>query len=158
MARATVEDPIKVHRFRLVIDGFVRAGFSEVTGLKSETEVAKYREGGFNTTEQKSAALTNFPDITLKRGQIIGSTRGGDDDFIDWVKQVFDVAGAGTAANYRKDLDIEQYNSMNQKVRVWRVYNAWPKNHDAFSDLKGEGNDNSMEALVLVHEGYEKIL
>lgn len=158
MARASVEDPIKVFRYRVVVDGFVRAGFSECSGLESDTEVAEYREGGFNETKQKSAGLTSFGDITLKRGQIIGSQRGGDDDFITWYSQIFDVAAAGNAANYRKDLDIEQYSASNVRVRVWRVYEAWPKKFKPFSDLKAEASENSLEDIIIVNEGFERVL
>ena len=155
MARASIEDPIKVFRFRVVVDGFVRAGFTEVTGFERDTEEAKYREGGFNETVQKSAGLTSFGDITLRRGQIIGSSRGGDDDFLIWASDVFDVASAGNAANYRKDLDIEQYSAQNLRVRIWRTYNCFPKKFKPFTDLKGDGSDNSVEEMVLANEGWE---
>ena len=158
MARASVEDPLKVFRFRVIVDGFIRAGFSEVSGFDRTTEEAKYREGGFNETVQKSAGLTDFPDITMRRGQIVGSSRGGDDDFINWASQVFDVASAGNATNYRKDLDIEQYSSTNVRARVWRVYNCWPKGFKPASDFKADGNDNSVEELKVANEGWEKVL
>lgn len=158
MARASVEDPLKVFRFRVIVDGFVRAGFSEVAGFDRTTEEAKYREGGFNETVQKSAGLTEFPDITMRRGQIVGSSRGGDDDFINWAASVFDVASAGNATNYRKDLDIEQYSATNVRARVWRVYNCWPRGFKPTSDMKADGNDNSIEELKVANEGWEKIL
>jgi phage tail-like protein len=158
MARAALEDPLKVFRFRVVVDGFVRAGFTELNGIDRNTEEVKYREGGFNETSQKSAGLTEFPDITLKRGQIVGSSRGGDDDYVDWAQLVFDVASAGNDNNYRKDLDIEQYNALNVRARVWRVYNTWPKGYKPMSDGKAEGNENSFEELRLSNEGWEKVL
>lgn len=158
MARASIEDPIKTFRFRIVVDGFIRAGFSEVTAPEMSTEEAAYREGGFNETKQKSAGLTSFGDITMRRGQIIGSSRGGDNDFLDWYKQVFDVASSGNSSNYRKDLDIEQFSASNVRVRVWRVYDAWPKKLKPFSDLKADGSENSLEDIVVVNEGYEQVL
>lgn len=158
MARASIEDPLKVFRYAVVVDGFVRAGFSECMGLDRTTEVAKYREGGFNETVQKSAGLTDFPDITLKRGQIIGSSRGGDADFLNWATQVFDVAAAGNAENYRKDLDIQQFNAQNVLARVWTVYNCFPVGFKPMGDLKGDGNDNSVEELKIANEGWEATL
>jgi len=158
MARASIEDPLKVFRFRIVVDGFVRAGFTECSGFERDTEEAKYREGAFNETHQKSAGLSNFGDITLKRGQIVGSVRGGDDDFITWCDQVFQVSSAGNAANYRKDLDIEQYSAANIRVRVWRVYECWPKKNKPFGDLKADSSENSIEEITLVNEGWERVL
>ena len=157
MPRGTVEDPIKVFNFQIRIDGFVRAGFSEFSGIDQSTEEVKYREGGFNDTPQLSAGLTNFAVVTLKRGQIIGSTRGGDDDFLIWCKQVIDVSGAGNATNYRKDLDIVQMSAQNVVVRTWRLYECWPKGFKPFTDLKGMGNENSYEELRLAYEGFELV-
>lgn len=157
MARAAIEDPLKSFRFRVRIDGFIRAGFTEVTGFDRNTEEVKYREGGFNETYQKSAGLSDFPDIVLRRGQIVGGSRGGDDDFINWAQQVFDVAAAGNDLNYRKDLDIEQYNALNTRARLWRVYNCWPKGFKPMSDQKADGNADSIEELRLANEGWERI-
>lgn len=158
MARASIEDPVKVFRFRVVVDGFVRFGFTEVSGLNKETDQAEYREGIMPTTPQKSSGLTKFADLTLKRGQIIGSSQGGDSDMIDWSDSVANLAASVGNNNYRKDIDIEQYNSLNVKVRVWRVTNAWPKNFKPMSDLNGTSSDNSIEEIVLANEGFERVL
>jgi phage tail-like protein len=155
MARASVEDPLKIFRFRIEVDGMARAGFSEMTGLARSTDVAEYREGGMNETPQKSAGLSKFSDLTLKRGQILGSSRGGDDDFIVWATQVHDVAVGGNAAVYRRDLDVVQFDSSNQEVRRWRILNAFPNSYKAYGDLNGSSSDNSMEELVLAYEGFE---
>lgn len=158
MARASVEDPIKAFRYRVIVDGFQRAGFSEATGLaKRKTEQVKYREGGFNETVQKSAGLTEFPDVTLTRGVIIGSSRGGTNDMVDWGQEVFDVASSGNASNYRRDLDVQLYNAQNVQARVWRIYECWPSEVDGMSDLKGESSENVVEKLVLANEGNEVI-
>lgn len=157
MARGAVDDPIKVFRFRVRIDGFVRAGFTEVTGFKRTTDEAGYREGGFNETPQKSAGLTNYGDITFRRGQLIGSTRGGDNDIITWVEQVHRVTVQGNAANYRKELDVEQYNAMNQRVAVWRVFEAWAADFTPFTDLSATSSENSYEEIVVKCEGWRRV-
>ena len=158
MPRASQEDPIKVFRFRVRVDGFVRAGFTKVTGFKRTTEQSKYREGGDNETFQVSAGLTSYGPITLTRGLIVGSSRGGDDDMYDWAEQVMSVAGGGNAANYRKDLDIEQYNAQNVRARVWTVVNSWPAEVEPTSDLDGSSSENAVESMVLAHEGWTKSL
>lgn len=155
MARAAIEDPLKVFRFRVLIDGFARAGFSSVSGLKRTTEKAEYREGGMNETKQKSAGLTDYGDITLKRGQIIGSSRGGDSDIIDWAELVHDVAIGGNAANYRKDFTIEQYNSLNDRACYWEVYDAWITDATFMSDMSADSSDNSYEEITLANEGHK---
>ena len=157
MARASVEDPIKVFRYQIEIDGFIRAGFSEVTGLVKETDVVEYREGGQNETPQKSAGLTKFPDLTFKRGQIFGSLRGGDNDFYDWAQQVHDVAAGGNAANYRRDIEVVQYSSSNLEIRRWRLSQCWPRSFKASSDLAGLTSDNSIEEIIVTYEGFELV-
>lgn len=157
MARASVEDPIKVFRYQIEIDEFVRAGFSEMSALVKETDVVEYREGGQNETPQKSAGLTKFPDLTFKRGQIFGSLRGGDNDFYNWAQDVHDVAAGGNAANYRRDIEVVQYNSSNIEVRRWRLSQCWPRSFKASSDLVGLTSENSIEELIITYEGFELI-
>lgn len=115
-----------------------------------------------NATPQKSAALTKFNDITFKRGQIVGSQRGGDNDFVVWASNVYDGSvgsqfGGGTpnAVNYRREITVQQFDATNALVRTWVITNAWPKRFKAFSDLNGLGNDNSIEELTVTHEGFD---
>lgn len=153
MARPTILDPLKAFRFRLVIDGFARLGFSEVNGLEKDTDEVKYREGGMNETERKSAGLSHFGDLTLKRAQVFPGT--GGDDMITWVEQVHSVQ-KGNATKYRKDFDIEQQNFAGVTVCTWRVHEAWPKKFKPMSDLKGDSSADSYEEIVITHEGFEK--
>lgn len=155
--RASIEDPVKVFRFRVEIDGVVRAGFTECSGLERTTDVAEYREGGMNESPQKSAGLSKFSDIVLKRGQILGSQRGGDNDFVQWAREVHDVSTLGNSANYRRTLSIVQFNSVNLEVKRWTIYNAWPSRYKPFSDLNGTSSDNSIEELTLTHEGFDLV-
>lgn len=157
MGRASTEDPIKVFRFRVEIDGVVRAGFTECTGLERTTDIAEYREGGMNETPQKSAGLSKFSDIVLKRGQMLGSERGGDNDFVAWASDVHSVSTMGNSANYRRSLSIVQFNSLNLEVKRWTIYNAWPSRYKPFSDLNGTSSDNSIEELTLAHEGFDLV-
>ena len=143
-------------RFRVLVDGFVRGGFSEQTGMKRKTAEASYREGGMNDTPQKSAGLTTYDNITLKRGQLIGSTQGGDDDFVDWAEQVMDVAAAGNATNYRKDVTTQQYAATNTIARTWAIYDCWVSDYEPMSGQNANTSENSFETIVLTNEGWEK--
>jgi phage tail-like protein len=155
MARGVIEDPLKVFRFAVAESGLKRAGFSEVTGLEGSVEVAEYREGGYNETVRKSAGLASYANITLRRGQIIGSAEGGDDDLYTWWSSVQNVTGRGNAANYRRDLDIIQYDATYQEVRRWHVREAWPVRFKPMADLNAtETAGNSIEEVELAHEGF----
>lgn len=155
MARTSVEDPLKVFRFTVEIDGMARAGFMECAGLERTTEEAEYREGGDNETPKKSAGLSKFGDLTLKRGQVLDE---GQNDFLNWAMEVHDVASkGGSQRDYRRDIDIVQYERGGTEVARWRVYETWPKKYKPFGDLNGLGNENSIQELVLANEGFEKV-
>ena len=51
----TREDPIPAFRFTVTFDNLPPGGFSDCTGLQTETEVQEYREGGLNTHTWKFA-------------------------------------------------------------------------------------------------------
>jgi phage tail-like protein len=135
--------------------GGSRTGFMECSGLESETEVAEYREGGDNATVKKSPGLTKFSDITLKRGQILDE---GQNDLYAWYQQVFNLTTAGGGdKEIRRDIDIVQYERGDEAVRRWRVYNCFPNKYKAMGDLNATSNDNSIEELTLVNEGWEQV-
>ena len=156
MGRGAVADPLKSFRFRVEIDGFIRFGFSKVSGLNVETDVIEYREGGDNETPQKSPGLAKYGDVTLSRGQIVPGP--GADDFLNWFAQVHKVAVQGSSAEFRREPVIHQYNSLNQKVRSWKLNHAWPKSYKPMGDVDAQSSENSVEELVLAHEGFELIL
>ena len=85
MPTSTRTDPYGSFDFLLEIDGIVAAGFSEVSGLASETEVMEYREGGEAVnTLRKIPGLTKYSNIVLKRGVT------ADKSLWNWRKTVVD--------------------------------------------------------------------
>jgi phage tail-like protein len=156
MARTSVEDPLKVFRFIVEIDGMARAGFMEASGLERTTEVAEYREGGDNETMKKSAGLSAFSDITLRRGQILDE---GQNDFYNWAQEVHNVSSlGGNVRDYRRDIDIVQFERGGVEVKRWRVFECWPNRFKPFGDLNATStSDNSIEELSLVNEGFELV-
>ena len=61
-------DPYGQFNFLIEIDGVTRAGFSEVSGLTTDTNVIEYREGQEVTTVRKLPGLMKYTNIVLKRG------------------------------------------------------------------------------------------
>ena len=150
--RSANEDPIKTYRYRVEIDGFEKAGFTSCSGLAIDMAVVEYREGGMNETPQKSLGLASFSDINLVRGQIAGGI--GEFDILNWEAETFDLAILGHPGEYRRDLDIVQYNNFGAEIRRWRVINCIIKNMKPMGDLNGQASENSMESMTLAHEGY----
>jgi len=154
--RASTQDPLKVFNYAVEIDGFKRLGFAEVTGLKANTEVVEYREGGMNESVRKSAGLSSYDNITFKRGQIIDPNEEGEDDFYDWYLQVQSVRTQGyNDPDYRRNITVVQFNRDGTVARRWNIVNAWPCGYVPFSDLNGTESSDSMEEIEVCHEGFE---
>lgn len=149
-SRSSKQDPLKNFRYAMIVPGFARIGFESISGLKSSTESIDYREGGDEETPRKSAGQTTYEPITCTRGQIVDPDGEGEFDFYIWRLMV-----KRNDPNYRRDIVIIQYNRDRTEARRWLVSNVWPNEDVAFSDLKGTGNEDSIESLTLQHEGYE---
>jgi phage tail-like protein len=62
------------------VGGVKVGGFSEVTGLSTDTDVVEYREGADQTTPRKIIGASKATDVTLKRGVV------PDSSLYDWYK------------------------------------------------------------------------
>jgi len=153
MPRSSLEDPLKNFKFRVEIDGVARAAFAECTNLERTTEVVEYNEGGKNDSPQKSAGRTNYGNITLRRGVII--VADGDEDLVNWCRDVEDIlTNGGNALDYRRDIDIVILNRDGSTGRRVRVQACWPAKYK-LSDLNAGSNENFMEEIELVNEGWD---
>lgn len=155
MTRTAQEDPLKNFNYHIEIDNFARFGFSKASGLKQTTNVIEYGEGGQNATTQKSPGKTSFDNLTFERGVIIFPGQG-QDDIVEWATQVFDVSSrqAGSSNLFRRTIHVVQFSKTGLEARRWEVVQAWACGTGAFSDLEFKGDDNSVETLIVCHEGY----
>lgn len=133
-------------KFHFVVSwGGARIGFTEVSGLETETEVVEYREGASpEYSKLKMPGMQKFSNITLKRGTFLG-----DNDFFDWWKTTR-LLGKPE----RRDLLISLLNEEHSPVMSWKIKNAFPTKFTA-TDLKADANEVAIEALELAHEGIE---
>ncbi len=82
---ATDSDPYGQFNFQVKIDGIIVAGFSEVSGLITDTNIIEYREGSDNVeTVRKLPGLRKYNNIVLKRGWT------ADNKLWTWRKSVID--------------------------------------------------------------------
>ena len=146
-------------------------GFATVSGLTVATESIAYREGGYNTTVHQIPGQTTFQPITMSRGVLLGTNQHQA-----WMKQLFaTISGTGSSgagADFRCNVDISvlthpnpgewknsngdkatSVNDMHVSMR-FRVYNAWIQSL-AYSEMNSMGNEIMVEALTLVHEGWD---
>jgi phage tail-like protein len=138
------QDPYLNYNFLVEIDGIVRAGFSEVSGLDATIDVVEYREGGENTTPRKLPGQTNYSNITLRWGMT------GDTSLYDWHRTT--VQGNIE----RRSGSIIVLNRLGEEVARWNFYQAWPTRYKA-PDLNATGSESAVEEVELVHEGVERV-
>ena len=63
------KDPYKSFNFLIEVGKLVVGGFTEVSGLRAEIEVLKFREGGLNEYMHQLPGPARFPNnLILKRG------------------------------------------------------------------------------------------
>ena len=147
-------DPYKSFRFEVEISGrmvFARAGFQKVSGLKMETEVIEYREGGDNLTVSKSPGLTKFDPITLERGM------SEDTDMWAWASKIFHIdKSAHEQVKYRANVKIKLKDRNGKVVKAWEIPNAWISRYET-GEFDAMGNNVMIETIELQHEGFKSI-
>ena len=153
--RSDEEDPLKTFLFQVEIQQYARFGFSKCSGLSAKTDVIEYREGGQNSTKQKSPGLTEFPNVTLERGQIFAAGFG-DKDSLNWYFSVFNASSkkAQSPKNFRRQVEIVQFDKEAVERYRWQLVQCWPTEIKPLSDLDAMKSDNSIEQVVLAHEGW----
>jgi phage tail-like protein len=136
------DDPLAGFNFLLESGGVLRAGFSEITGLNSESDVVEYRTGADDFTNRKLPGMKKFGNVTLKRGVAASA----DQDLIAWRNSVLvgDVK--------RLDVSILLLDEQrNEQVR-YNLRAAWPSKWVG-PDLKGGASEIAIEQLEIAHEG-----
>lgn len=145
-------DPYRNFKFEVEIDGFVRAGFSKVTGLKHTVEVVEYREGGENETMRKLPGQSSFDPVTFERGK--SADDSGDMD--NWIREIFNLDAKdglqGENDLFRRNVSIYLKDKAGTRRVKWTLLRAWPSEYSA-GDLDASANDVHIETLVLQNEG-----
>lgn len=135
-------DPLGGFNFFLETGQLLRAGFSEVTGLNSETDVVDYREGTDDITVRKLSGMKKFGMVTLKRGVAASVAQ----DFIAWRKSVED------GNIIRQDISIVLLDEHRDEGLRYNLRNAWPSKWVG-PDLKAGANEIAIEQIEICHEG-----
>jgi phage tail-like protein len=148
--------------------GVAQLGFTSVSGLSATTESIPYREGGYNTTFHQIPGQTTFAPVALQRGVVLGTRQNWD-----WMRRLFATVQAGAtslnvgANNFRCDVEIQVLShpiagtgsedgstSGDHIAQRFMIYNAWITSI-AYSDLNAGDNAIFVEAITLVHEGFD---
>ena len=135
-------DPYGQFNFQIEIDGVIRGGFSEVSGLTTDTNIIEYREGQEITTPRKLPGLMKYNNIVLKRGW----TR--DRKLWDWRKKVID------GKTERQSGAIVLLDEARQPALRWNFVQGWPSKWEGPA-LNAKTSEVAIETLEIAHEGLE---
>ena len=143
--RSIIQDPYLSFRFNVKIEGIAIAGFNEATGLSFETEVEKFREGGFNTHERQLVGPTKCPDrLILKRG--ISSN-----ELWRWYKNV--LAGQ-MARKEQLTITLRDYSGTDVQDWEWVFMNVCPVKWTG-PQFKAGSAEVAFETIELIHKGLK---
>ncbi|MBS0559288.1 MAG: phage tail protein [Proteobacteria bacterium] len=140
-----IADPYANFSFLVEIDGIVRAGFHEVSGVDSSIDVIEHQEGN-DTVTRKYPGRVKYSNIVLRWGL------ADDTDLYQWHQQW--VTGDPAAKRKTGSIVLQDRRGKTELAR-WNFTNAWPCRYTAPS-LNAEGNDIAIETLELAHEGVER--
>lgn len=132
-------DPYGAFNFLVEIDGSPSAGFAEVSGLSTETDVIEYRNGNEPTTLRKLPGLSKYADITLKRGFTQSK------DLWEWRRAVI------SGQTERRGGAIVVLNEAREQVLRFEFREGWPSRWDG-PPLDAMGKGVAIETLVISHE------
>jgi phage tail-like protein len=139
------DDPYQQYNFLIEIDGVARAGFTECSGLTTDTDAIDYREGADRTLNvRKLSGLRKYTNIVLKRGY----TR--DKSLWDWRKKVIN------GFTERRSADIILLDEARNEVLRWRVREVWISKWDS-GPFNAKTNDVAIETIEMMHEGLELV-
>ena len=139
--RTQRQDPLPAFLFSVEINGQNVGFFKSVGGLKIETDVIEYQEGGDGGgTIHKLAGATHYANIRLTRGFT------GDRALYDWF--VATKKPNPTRVNGR----IIMLNNHGTQVAAWRFVNGFPVKWEG-PDLDASTNEVAIESIEIAHEG-----
>jgi len=141
-ATGSRNDPFAAFNFLVEIDGVTVAGFSECTGLSTESDVIEYREGKEPITVRKLPGLDKYTNIVLKRGYTASK------DLWNWRKQTID------GKTQRHSGSIVLQDETKKEALRWNFREGWPKKWDGPA-FNAKTNEVAIEVLEIAHEGLQ---
>jgi phage tail-like protein len=141
-------DPLTTFCFKLEITGVISgsdaAFFKSVSGLKSESEVVAFQEGGLNTSTRQLVGPVKWPNLILKRGF------SGNAALLEWRDKWLDD-NPGRKLE-RRNGKIIQLSSDLKKVCSWDFIAGWPCKWEG-PDFDASKSELAIETLEIAHEG-----
>lgn len=142
MAGSQRKDHQAVGFFKVELDGIDSGSFRKCGGLKTETEVFEYQEGGDNEATHKLIGPTKASNIVLTKGFI------SDPALFKWRDE---IQASGTKAIKRRNGSIVAL-ALDGKTEIgrWNFQKAWPVRWEMteFDSSTGEAACEILELAV----------
>lgn len=133
-------DPHSIATFHVEIDGIDGATFRKCSGLKTETEIFEFQEGGENEVVHKLVGQTKHGNILLQQGYTASP------DFFKWRDEIHT---GNEKAIKRRNGSIVAYAADNQtEVGRWNFEKAWPIRWE-MSEFDTSAGQAAVETLEL---------
>ena len=133
-------DPFAAFNFLVEIDGVTVAGFSECSGLSTESDVIEYRVGKEPATVRKLPGLDKYANIVLKRGYTTAK------ELWAWRKTVID------GKTQRKSGSIVLLDESRKEALRWNFREGWARKWDG-PTFNAKTNEVAIEMMEIAHEG-----
>lgn len=119
--------------------------FQSISGLTVSLETEDISEGGENRFKHKLPMKSSYPNLTLKRGMVVGSS------LISWCKDALE--------NFifePKDLTIKLLNEDHEPLQTWNVVHAYPIKWSV-DDFNAQESKVVLETLELHYHYFNTI-
>lgn len=147
---ANRDTPYGAFNFLVNIDGehapdSVLGGFSDVSGLGTEVNIAEYRNGNEKENHVRKIPGTHkVSDVTLKRGVVNAQ------DFWSWISEV-----QREGPSKQRNVSISLRDEAGNPVQTWLLRRVVPSKYTAPALAAKGGGEIAVEELVLAAEALE---
>jgi phage tail-like protein len=147
MAGSSRKDHHAVGYFKVELDGIDSGSFRKCGGLKTETEVFEYQEGGNNEATYKLVGPTKASNIVLTKGFV------SDPALFKWRDE---IQASGTKKITRRNGSIVAL-ALDGKTEVgrWNFTKAWPVRWE-MTEFDAHSGEAACEILELAVHSVSK--
>jgi phage tail-like protein len=140
-------DPIVASYFKIEIDSIEMATFRKCSGLKTETEIFEYQEGGDNERVHKLVGQSRANNIVLTNGYIV------DPALSKWREEI--AQKPNDPIKRRSGAIIALARDGKTQLVRWNFYEAWPVRWE-ISEFDASSGQATCETLELAAERVER--
>lgn len=140
------KDPFLGSLFRVEIDGIIAGSFRSCSGLRLESEVFEYAEGGSNDGARKLPGPTKVGNIVLRKGLL------NSDELWKWRESFL----RGDQNSSRRSGSIMLCDDNGDELVRWNFHHAWPVKWEG-PELDGRAATGAVETIEIAPERLERI-